>query len=134
MRTIIPLSHQVRPFAIMIICKDIELSPTMLRKTLQRCCKENDHMTWSTGGVHKTVPENWQILTTQIQTCPQIWKYWVALTMSWHRKSNCHMMLKILGNSGGWSTPQIQACCAEDVDKALQAKCWVLTRSKHIVS
>ena len=59
------MSHQVGPVAIMIICKHIKLSPTLLRKSFQRCCAENDQM--STGGVHKTVPENRQIRKTQIQ-------------------------------------------------------------------
>ena len=53
------------PVAIMIICnlKDIKLSSTMLRTGFQRCCEDNDQM--STRGLHKTVPENWQIRTTQ---------------------------------------------------------------------
>ena len=57
------MSHQVGPVAIMIICKDIKLSSTMLRKNFQRCCKENDQM--STGGVYNTILKNWQILTTR---------------------------------------------------------------------
>ena len=50
-------SHSV---AIMINCKDIMLSSSMLQKSFHQCREENDQM--STGGMHKTVPVIWQIL------------------------------------------------------------------------
>ena len=51
------------PVAIIIVCTDIKLSPTMLRKSFQRCCEENDKKRhWRCA---QSVPENWQIWTTQ---------------------------------------------------------------------
>ena len=91
MKIIIPMSHQVCPVAFMIICKDIKLSSTMLRKHFQRCCEVNDQM--STGGVHKTVPEKWQIQTRTTQNAALQCSYeqetdnssnlyWITSTMS----------------------------------------------------
>ena len=89
----LPISlRQSLPVSTMIICKDIKLSSTKLRKNFQLCSEENDPM--STGGAHKTVPENWQIRQRCIvhvnkkQPVPQIWKLWIASTMAWHRKAN----------------------------------------------
>ena len=74
------------------------------------------------------------------ETFPQIWKYWITSTMSWHWKANCNVknpsVCFLLAHQfkfvsfppvkfQGRVNPQIQARCAEDVDGARQAEYWV---------
>ena len=84
MRIIIPMSHQVCPCASMIICKDIKLSSTMLRKGLQLWFEENDPM--STEGVHKTVARRTWIWGVWLApwNSPKIFNIAVRLPAPWH--------------------------------------------------
>ena len=90
--------------------------------------------------LHKTIPENWQILRDKLQHCSvhmdkkqritQIWKYLITSTMSWHWKVNCNFenpsvcsfqqqqirICPFSAEKNSTVNPQIQACPAEDVD------------------
>ena len=103
MRKIIPMSHQVCPVAIMIICKDIQLSSgiccewvfndaakRIIKWALVVCTKYFPKI--DRYGQHKI--QRSSVHMSKKQTIPQIWKYWITSTMSWdswYCKSNCNV-------------------------------------------
>ena len=91
-------------------------------------------------GQHKIQRCSVHMNKKQKQTIPQIWKYWITSTMSWHLKANCNVknpsVCFLLAHQfkfvsfppekfEGRVNPQIQARCAEDVDGVRQAEYWV---------
>ena len=130
--------------------KDIKLSSAMLQRNFYDAAKKM--IKWSLKVCTKRFPkigrhgqhriQRCSVYMNKKQTILQIWKFWITSTMSWHWKLTCNFEVarKI---SGAWSTRQIQAHRAKDVDVMLQAEYWVLiqpaisrrgclTRSKHI--
>ena len=78
-------------------CKEIKLSSTMVQKSFQLCCKENDQIALEVST--KRFPKIGRYRHHKIQRCIhmnkkktilRIWKYWIPLTVSWHWKANCN--------------------------------------------
>ena len=123
---------------------------TMLRRELSnehwRCAQNGSKQLADTDNTKFSAAFSALFIWTRKHMIPEIWKYWMTSTMTWHWKENCNVENSSLccllatkysnmsdfcqnifrGRINPRFGPQIQARCAEDVDVVLQAEYWVM--------